>query len=48
MQQIAVDVVGSKMLKRTGQRLGQLRGEARFGVVGQPMILTILIGEFRL
>src|SRR5271169_5563233 len=48
MQHIAVDVVGSEMLKRTGQRLSHLKGEAGFRIIGQPMILTILIGEFRL
>ena len=48
VQHVAVDVVGPEVLERAGQRLGDLRGEVGRGVVGQPVVLAGLVGEFRL
>lgn len=48
MQQVAIDVVCAEMFERTGHRLGDLNGEAGFGIVRQPVVLTALVREFRL
>src|ERR1700693_5024046 len=36
------------MFKRTDHRLGNLLGQAGFGIVRKPVVLSILIGKFRL
>jgi len=48
VQHVAVDVVGPEVLERAGHRLGDLRGKVGRGVVGQPVVLAGLVGEFRL
>ena len=48
MQHVAVDVVGSEVLERARDRLGDLRGEIGRGIVGQPVVLARLVGELRL
>ena len=48
MQHEAVDVVGGKMLQRTGQGLRYLNRETGLGIVGQAVVLSALVGEFRL
>ena len=48
MQHEAVDVVGGEMLQGTGQRLSHLHRKRRLGIVGQAMVLSALVGEFRL
>ena len=44
----AVDMIGTEMFERTGQRLNDLNREARLWIVWQAMILTTLVGKFRL
>src|SRR5262245_44247882 len=44
----AVDVIGAEMLERTRHRLTNLEGKRSCGIVGQAVVLTALIGKFRL
>ena len=46
MQHVAVDVAGAEMVERTGHRLRDLNGKGGFGIVGQAVVLTGLIGKF--
>src|SRR5262245_7824704 len=48
MQNVAVDVIRTEVLKRTRHGLSHLCAERRAGIIGQPMVLTRAIGELRL
>src|ERR1700742_5069848 len=48
MQNIAVHIIGSQMLKRTGHGLRNLVRETSFWIIRQPMVLPWLRGKFRL
>src|SRR5208282_459226 len=48
VQHEAIDVVGTEMFERTGQRLRNLHRKAGRGIVGKAMVLTGSVCEFRL
>ena len=48
MQDVTVDVVSPQMFERTGHRLRDLNRKAGRGIVGQPVVLTGPVREFRL
>src|ERR1700676_310526 len=48
VQYVAVNVISREMVERTGHRLRDLNGKGGCGIVGQAMVLTGLIGKFRL
>jgi len=48
VQHVAVNVIGPDVLERAGHGLRDLRGKVGLRIVGQPVILTVLVGELGL